>query len=385
MPNPAIPVPPTFVPGPVYAPLLRASVSDAVALLSKPPMLVASQTTTGQSIPNNTWTPVALDTETYDNYYGHADSPTVSNPRYYGQLAGWYLCEASAAIFPSATGTTDWGVGVGGIQAGGAATNFGGGRIPAANTAAWETIAAKLMLFQNVGSFGGSSNDYAYAAVIQSNGASSAQTISNSAGGYPNFSCRWVSALSGTHPLPVPASPAWPVPPSYITSAFGNTNIRDAIRFLIYPPIMEYTTAAGAALASSASLPATGTAVTLGAPAIVDNYGAYSGSTWTAPVAGRYYCYGCVSVNSGANAVALAAGLTVTSANYNSGTTITLWGGAGNPVVSNVSAQCVRKILRLNAGDTIQLAAAQNDSGAASVTYSAGVSQPRMIIVWQGA
>lgn len=384
MPNPTIPVPPTFVPGPVYAPLLRASVSDAVALLSKPPMLVAAQTTTGQSIPNNTWTPVALDTESYDNYAGHQDTPTVSNPRYYGQLAGWYLCEASAAIFPSASGTTDWGVGIGGIQAGGAATNFGGGRIPAVSTAAWGIGAAKLMEFQNVGTFGGSSNDYAYAAVIQSNSGASAQTISNSSGGYPTLTCRWVCALSGTEPLAVPANPAWPTPPGYVTSAFGNANIRDAIRFLIYPPIMEYTTAAGASLASSASLPATGTAVVLGVQ-VVDNYSAYSGSTWTAPVAGRYYCYGCVSVSAGANTVTIAAGLTVTSANYNSGTTFTIWGGIGSPVVSNICAQVVRKTLRLNAGDTIALAAAQDDSGSASLNYSTGVSQPRMIIVWQGA
>ena len=195
-----------------------------------------------------------------------------------------------------------------------------------------------------------------------------------------------MSALTGTEPLPVPSNPAWPTPPSYVTSAFANTNIRDAIRFLTYPPIMEYSTNAGASLASSASLPTTGTTVALPTQT-VDNYGAFSTSTntWTAPVAGRYFCYGCVAVVSGAHAVALAAGLTVTSANYNGGTTFTIWGGTGTANISAASGQIVRKMLRLNAGDTIQLAAAQNDSTSASVTYATGVSNPRLITAWQGA
>lgn len=380
-----IPVPPTFTSGPVYAPQLRASVSDAVALLSRPPVLISQQTTSAQSIPWNTWTAMEMDTDTHDNYGGHLVTSPAS-PYYYGMLPGWYLCQASAPMDPTVTGFTVLSAGIGGVQAGGSNTQYGGACIPAqnGNVNGWQSAACKLMKMVNTGTYGGAGNDYIYGAVYQAAPTNTAQALNNSANGPPYLTCRWVCALSGTQPLAVPANPAWPVPPSYVTSAFANTNIRNAIEFLIYPPIMEYASNAGASLASASTLPATGTAVTLGTQ-IADNYSAYSGSTWTAPVAGRYFCYGCVVVSSGAHAVACAAGLTVTSANYNSGTTFTIWGGAGTANVSAASGQVVRKVLRLNAGDTIQLAASQYDSTGASVSYSTGISQPRMLTVWCGA
>lgn len=380
MPPYTIPVPPTFVSGPVRAPLLRASVSDAIALLSRPPLFSGAQTITSQSIPNNTYTPVQIDTEYADNLSGHQPGSSATNPYYYGMFPGWYLCETAIPISTSASGTTALGASIGGIQNGGSDTTYPGGIIPAVSGGVYMAAAAKLMKMQQTGTYG--SGDYMYATVTQSNGGSSSEPLTNSGSNYPYLSCRWVSALTGTSGLPVPANPAWPAPASYITSAFANTNIRDTIRFLIYPPVMEYSAASGS-LASSASLPATGTTVSL-TTATVDNYTAYTSGVWTAPVAGEYYLYGCVAISTGASAVTLATGFTVTSSNYNSGTTFTIWGGCGTSLTSGTAAQAARKRLRLNAGDTVSLAAAQNDSGSASATYSS-LGPPRLIIIWQGA
>lgn len=374
------PVPATWTSGPVKAPLLRGNVSDTIALLSRPPMFYGQQTTTSQSIPGSTYTAVQLDTEIYDNLAGHVITNPTTNPYYYAMFPGWYLCEATVPLSNSGAGTTLVGVSVGGVQNGGSYTNYGGTRILASTSASCQALAVKLMKMQQTGTYG--TGDYINAAVLQNN--ASAQPLTNTASTFPYLTCRWVAALSGTTGLPVPSNPAWPSPAAYVTSAFLNSNIRDAIRFLIYPPVMEYSGATGT-LASVASLPATGTTVSL-ITATVDNYSAYSGGVWTAPVAGEYYCYGCVAVTTGASANSLAAGLTVTSSNYNSGTTFTIWGGTAISLASTQAAQAVRRRLRLNAGDTVSLAAAQNDSSSATANLAGSAPHVcRMIIVWQGA
>jgi hypothetical protein len=325
-----------------------------------------------------------MDTEIYDNFSGHEISTVPS--RYYGIFPGWYLCETTIPLNTSAAGASILAALIGGIQNGGSSTSYGGARIAASSSFNYQAAAAKLMLMEQAGTFNGADNDYIFAAVQQDNAASSAQPLFQSVGAFPYLSCRWVSALSGIQPLAVPANPSWPVPPSYVTSAFMNTNVRNAVNFLIYPPIMEAVrTVGGGSLASVTTPPTVGATVNCDTET-VDNYNAYANPTWTAPVGGVYYCYGCVAVNTGANAVSLGAGLTVTSANYNSGTQITLWGGTITSVPSSEAAAVVRKRLRFNAGDTVLLAAMQNDSGAAAVTYSGSSAfEPRLIIVWESA
>lgn len=46
--------------------------------------------TSAQSIANNTWTGMNMDTEDLDNVNGHSTSSNTN--RYTSQLAGWYLC-----------------------------------------------------------------------------------------------------------------------------------------------------------------------------------------------------------------------------------------------------------------------------------------------------
>lgn len=387
--NYVLPNPRTWSPGDkIKAPYLRADVSDAVALLSAPPMFIGQQATP-TSVANSADVPVPLDTELYDNGFGHLD--TTNPDKYYAQFPGWYLAQGSAGIdYTGGSGALKAGIGL--TVSGGIFTTWYGQRLPASGTSGRypQTAVAKLILMINTGTLT-SSSDYASLVVNQTSGA--AQNTRSSAFHIPQLQLQWVCAASGIPNLAVPPLASWPAPPAYITSAFLNTNIRDTINFLVYPPVMEAYYAAGTqSLASGTGPPGTGTPVNLDTIA-ADTYSAFSTSThtWTAPVAGVYWCYGQADIAMAATGVAAAAGLTVTSANYNGGATTTLWGGA--QAASGITANCaiVRRRLRLNAGDTIKLAAFQHDSAAAAATldYNTGggfsVSESRLITVWRGA
>jgi hypothetical protein len=384
VPQPTLPVTATWAAGPVPAAALRSSVSAAVQLLSGPPMFSGSQTATGQSIPSGTIKAFDLDTEAYDNFSGHQIS--VNKPTYYGMFPGWYLCTASAP-FGYTGGTGQTGACVGGVQNGGADQSYGGMRVQNGSGNNSQATASKLMQMVSTGTYAGASNDYLYGVAYQSNGGASNETLLNSASQNPYLTARWVCANSGAVSLPVPANPAWPVPPSIVTSAFLNANARDACRFLTYPPICEYyRPGTGGSLASQSSLPLAGTTISL-TGAVVDNYSGFASSTYTAPVAGRYWCYGCAAITSAVAAVAHAAGLTVTSANYNGGTQVTLWGGLCGSASNSPNGAVVHRQLRLNAGDTVSLAGWQNTTGSVDATFASNGLPwaSRLILVWQGS
>jgi hypothetical protein len=378
---PSVPSPSTWSSEQVVtAPQLRSDVSNAVAFLVSPPMFVGQQTQLKQSIPNATTTGVMLDTELFDNWNGHSDG---DNPQaYYGMVQGWYLCECTIPLNASTTGLQA--ALICGVQNQGALTTYGGGLEGYSASFAYQNAAAMLM--EQVGTLDGASNDYIYAGAWQNNSGASNQPLSNTTGAYPWLNCRWVSAISGTEPLSVPANAAFPAPPALLGHTFMNTNIRDTIRFLTYPPVMEAFYTGGGTFPSESTIPTVGTTTPLGSKT-VDNYSAFSTSTytWTAPVAGLYYAYGCVSGVASAHGSNLAAGITVTSANYNSGTQITLWGGAIAVVVSETNAAIVRKRLRLNAGDTVQLGSFQYDTVNPDITWGAAPWESRLIMVWMAA
>ena len=178
-----------------------------------------------------------------------------------------------------------------------------------------------------------------------------------------------------------------------VSSAFANTAIRDLVRRLVFPPVCEaYYNAGTQSLAQQAALPAVGTTVQLDTTR-VDNYAAFNTSThtWTAPFGGTWWAYFQCHQSMNTTSLALAAGLTVTSANYNAGTQVTLWGGAQAAFAGAAAGNCavVRRRLRLNAGDTVLPAAFQHDSGAAATTLDvvtgAAVSESRLIMCWAGA
>jgi hypothetical protein len=376
--TPYLPVPHTWATNEVIrAWRLRADVSGAIQLLSRPPAYAGQQTFTGQSPSAGTIAAVDLDTDFYDNYLGHSASSHTT--QYYCRFPGWYLCEGSVPYMTA--GTSYDAALIGGVQNGGSLTWYYGSVVLTSSTETAAPAVSKLMKLEVTGGVGGTGD---YVSLGAENGIP--QTLSNSPNS-PLLTTRWVSALSGTNGLAVPANPAWPVPPSYVTSAFMNTNVRNVIEFLIYPPIMEAYRNATGSLASQASMPATGTA-TLCDTITVDNYSAFNTSSgvWTAPVSGLYYAAGTVGVLSNTNANGLSAGLTVTSSNYNSGTTFTIWGGCITPVpaAQGAGAMC-RRHLRLNAGDTIALASFQNSASSSAMTYQGGASStPRLLVIWEG-
>jgi hypothetical protein len=104
----------------VTAPRLRADPTNLAALLTKRPLLSASQQSAAQAIPGSTITPVTLDTEYNDNWNGH--SPGAS--AYAAQLPGWYLAEGVALITGSST-SCFYGSGIQAVQAGVTSDLFG--------------------------------------------------------------------------------------------------------------------------------------------------------------------------------------------------------------------------------------------------------------------
>lgn len=388
-----LPTPRTWPPGAqIKAPYLRADVDNAVALLAAPPMF-AGQQANGQTVPDSADTAVNIDTEIYDNAYGHLD--TVTPSQYWGQFAGYYLAQGTSAIFyTGGAGAVTTGIGL--SSAGGPVTTWYGQRLPASGTPGQlsQTAVAKLIPLTTVGAHT-SPTDYAQLIANQNSGAS--RTTLTTGGQVPVLQLQWVAAVSGTVGLTAPANPAWPIPPAFVTSAFLNANIRDTISALVCPPIMEAYYAAGSQpLASQSGLTTVGTAVGLDTR-FADNYSAFNTSTsvWTVPAGwgGVYWCYGQCHQAMNATSVALAAGLTVTSANYNGGSPVTLWGGGGAQAAfaGAGAGNCAiaRYRLRLNAGDTVQLAAFQNDSGAAATTLDfvggSSVSESRLITIWRSA
>src|ERR1039457_6460044 len=185
-----------------------------------------------------------------------------------------------------------------------------------------------------------------------------------------------------TATLPVPSNPSWPVPPSFITPAFLNTNIRDTILFLVNPPCCKAYYTAGSTTIPNQAFPA-GTAVPLNTVAFY-NYAAFttgSGGGYTAPVAGVYFLYGQVNYapyGSG-GAVAYSAGLSVNGGTIQWGDSVYRTTAEGNG-----GGAIVRKRLRLSAGDFVQLCAQQSTTGSLALNATAA-NQTRFIALWESA
>lgn len=289
---------------------------------------------------------------------------------YWCQLAGWYLCDARIPFGYTSSTPAQLLAGFGSSDTSGGATFYGA---PAVNGSTSSTVLARAVdLIRMPGT--GSAATITSVLVRQNSGG----TVNLNAGApdIPTVSMRWVCALSGTQPLPVPPLTAVPTP---ITAAWLNANLRDAIRFLIYPPVCRAHYTAGASTLAN---------TTLASPAVVplttvdlDTYGGMStgaSAHYTAPVAGRYLFAGQVFLASSSTTTWYACGLLV------NGTTA-YWGGitrfAGT---AQAGGAAVVKRLRLSAGDTVQLIAAQASGGAIAYNTTAA-NQTRFIAVWEGA
>lgn len=380
--KPTLPNPSTWSDGLfVPAPTLRSDVSNTIDLLTGPPAFSGAQLVTTQNITNNLFQGVDIDAEYLDEWNGHRQVPDSGN--YYSPLAGYYLCESGVA-FPSA-GAGACSAGIQYETAGGALTFTGGQFVPFNGSRNTGVVAARLLPQTDIVQFG--FGDFTGPGAFQNSGATI--TLPNAATQFPYYQTRWVSAFAGTDFLPVPVNAAFPSPPSVLTGAFMNTNIRDTINYLIYPPIMEAQYNGGTAtLASAASFPQPGVQFRMDT-VNVDNYLAYSTGTgnWTAPAAGIYYCYAQTALTAAAGAQATATGLTVTSANYNGGAKFTMWGGAQSMLPSKINCSVARRRIRLNAGDTVSNTGYYRDSASAAAVLAGVATQwtTRFLTVWEGA
>lgn len=380
MPQATIPNPRTWsVNDLIKVPLLRADVSDAVAFLANRPAFTG-QNNTGASWSNNADNNLGLNVELNDAWNGHVTTTTngAVSSQYWAPVPGWYLVRSAVApafSTPAApfqiAGGFNWlqnGVAQSTVRGGIALVGPGGGN---------ESMVAQtcdLIEQVNSGSPGGG-GDYIQPTFFQVSGAS--LNLSNGAPQIPTVSVRWVCATSGTAPLPVPPLTAVPSP---ITSAWMNANVRDAIRFLIYPPVCKAYYVAGSATLPSGSL---------GSPSVVDltnvavdNYGGFTtgaSAGYAAPVAGIYQLYGQINLGAQSVATQYACGLTVNGGTPQWGDIVTF-----APSSALAGGVTVSRRLRLNAGDTVQLVATQGSGSA--VAYANGANnQTRFIAVWESS
>jgi hypothetical protein len=372
MPQPVLPTPRTWASlDQVNAPRLRADASDAIALLAGRPLFIG-QDTSGTATTSGTEVGVPFNSELVDTWNGHN---SLSLPTYYCQFPGWYLAKgtvpwayttATQALFAAGFSGVSGGSAFGPIR--GQLQLVGSGKNPSPQV-------CDLISMSVTGPIGGGGDSIVMTQLQTSGGG---VNLAATATKFPYVSIRWVSALTGTQPLPVPPLA---VAPSPITHAWCNANIRDTIEFLIYPPICKAYYVTGSASIPNQAFPS-GTVVALNTIA-VDNYGGYTtggSGGYTAPVAGNYFCYSQVNFaafNTTAG-VAYSAGLQV-----NGGTI--QWGDSvfqSTAQVTGAGAVIMRR-LRLAAGDFVSPCAQQSTGGTLGLNATAA-NQSRFIAVWEG-
>jgi hypothetical protein len=164
-----------------------------------------------------------------------------------------------------------------------------------------------------------------------------------------------------------------------VGSAFLNQQCRDAINFLVYPPLLRTEQTSVQSIPSQVFPAATQiTSLSSLAGGCVDNFTGFSANVYTAPVAGLYYVYGQVYYAGSAASAAWAAGIRANLGTIQWGTRFRsdTTGGA-------VGLCCtVRRHLRLAAGDQILLYGSQN-SGAAVSTIASGAGFSKLICLWR--
>lgn len=348
-------------------PRLRADAAGTVALLTQRPYF-AGQRTLGDSWASVSDLALPLDVELTDTWGGHLAPPASGTAAYWAPLPGWYLCDARVPFNYLSATPAPFMAGFQGTTGGTTIPAVHGALLVNGSTVNTVTPRAVDLILQSAAGSPNGSGDYIQATARQDTG--SPVNLQSLAYCQPVVSIRWVCAVSGTHPLPVP--PLTPAP-SPVTSAWLNANVRDAARFLTYPPVLKAHTTSGSVANSSLALPQAVSPGTVD----VDTYGGYSAGVYTAPVAGRYLLAGQVNYASSSTAATYACGVRV------NGTTV-YWGAAARFAGTSLAGGAgITKRLRLAAGDTVQLVVAQN-SGATLALNASASNQTRLIAVWEG-
>lgn len=303
-----------------------------------------------------------MDSELTDVWGAH----NTGTADYWAPVAGWYLCDVRVPFaYTSSTPAP--------IMAGWSGTNGDVG-IPithgaiTANGSTNATVIARAVDLLPQTQFGPPGTGDLIQAFARQDSPGTVN-LGTTSFDLPTVSIRWVCAMAGAQPLPAPAlTPA----PRVITAAWLNANLRDAVSFLTYPPIMRAHTTSGSVANSTLTAPVNLSPATVD----VDNYSAYSSGVYTAPVSGRYFLAGQVNYASSSTTATYACGVKVNSTLY-LGSAVRF---AGSSLVGGAD---VVKRVRLNAGDTVQLVAAQTTGSSLGLSTSTG-NQTRLIVVWEG-
>jgi hypothetical protein len=145
----------------------NSNIRDAVNFLLNPPLFLGNQTAP-QSIPNNAWTDVAIDTNIDDTYSGH--SVVTNNARYVAVVAGWYDVLVQPNFIGNATGSRGASMAVNGVAT---AVTQPSAVVPAAGAATTTVVQASGRVFLNVG-------DYVTGRAFQTSGGALALTAGGS-------------------------------------------------------------------------------------------------------------------------------------------------------------------------------------------------------------
>lgn len=433
-PYPVLPSPRTWSPeNQLLAPLLRADPGNAITLLANPPLYIGGQTTTVQSVPTATGTPVDLDTDLADPWASHAiPNPTLAPP-----LAGWYLAEGLVNFTDTSTSS----VMVAGIQAtqngvqnradsAKVVNNGVNNSLPNAcdlvqvNPATQDTIA--LYCAQDSGATKTIASAYLKTEWV----CASAGTVVSSpvpAAGWTSGATTLLDSVTAGATSAVMADPtgivtggtiqldygnavaesvtvtsvsgqtigftacAYPhaadAPVSVpVSAAFMNQQVRDKINFLAYRPVARLTSQGSTqGTLPSQTWPA-GTAIQWVNPATAgtgctDNFTGWASGNptrYTFPVSGTWFLYGQVYLADTTASYVASAGLAI------SGGTI-MWGDRQKTAGSSSETICatVRRVLRVTGGQYAEVYGSQNSGAARTISVSAS-QHCRMIAIWRG-
>lgn len=83
------PLTPRYAGSRISAAIYEQDVTDSINFLTNPPIFVGYQGTS-QSVPNTSWTALALDTSTTDPYTGHSSVTNTSRWTCPSGVSGWY-------------------------------------------------------------------------------------------------------------------------------------------------------------------------------------------------------------------------------------------------------------------------------------------------------
>lgn len=365
----------------ITASLLRQNVTAPLWLVTSPTMVILAQQQSAGTFGSGSYGTVGpIDTEIVDTGGGHSD---VTSPgRYYVTISGWWLLRGTIPFAGAAT-NSQFSFGAGFLAShSGTSTAYHGGRHGGAASATAVVMPAACELLPLNSASPVTSGDWFQLQGFQDTGGTINLGVNVGVGVFTWFGGRWCGVQGGTAGLSVP-SPASFADNTQITGAFMNSNVRDTVNFLAFPPMARLANSGGTQTVATG----TDTAVTMQTATVTtvnsDNYSGWSSGTnptrYTVQRAGRYWVYGQVAFAHATGGI-WSAGLRVNG-------TGTVWRSTRVTPPSTSTQGMILPIemyLRLNAGDYVELIAAQSSGGTVSLA-TGGSDYSKLMLLWRGS